>query len=152
MVGKEWDLAQALEDYRTRGAPGNQTVLISLLREVQEESGGSIPAWVLPRIAEAYGVKESFLAAVMKRIPSLRLGNTHCLELCGGPNCRKRAALAAFVEETYGSAPKGFTIKHAGCMRLCGKGPNIKWDGKIFHQADEALIRRLADEAEGERT
>lgn len=142
-----WDMEEALAYYRTQGAPGNQNALISLLREIQQESGNGIPAWVLPRIAEAYGVKESYLAAVIKRFPSLRLENTHCLELCGGPNCRKRAALAGFVESSYGSAPKKFTVKHSGCMRLCGKGPNIKWDGTLYHQADEELIRRLVEEA-----
>ena len=35
------------------------------------------------------------------------------------------------------------TAKYVPCMRLCGKGPNIRWDGVLYHSADEALIRRL---------
>ena len=65
------------------------------------------------------------------------------LELCGGPNCSKRAALAAFVEKTWGAKPKGFSVKYVPCMRLCAKGPNIRWDGKVYHKADEALLREL---------
>lgn len=94
-----WSLEDAVLYYKKQGAPGDQSAVISLLREVQQENGGSIPADTLAVIAGAYGVKESFLRAMIKRIPSLRLADTHCLELCAGPNCGKRAALAAFAEE-----------------------------------------------------
>ena len=140
-----WNLEEAVEYYKKQGAPADQSALVSLLREVQQENGGSIPLSTLPQIAEGLGSKESYLMAVIKRIPSLRLSDTHELVLCAGPNCSKRAALAAFVEKTYGRNPKKFTIKYGPCMRLCGKGPNIKWDGKIYHGADEALIRSLID-------
>lgn len=140
-----WNLEEAVEYYKKQGAPADQSALVSLLREVQQENGGSIPLSALPQIAEGLGSKESYLMAVIRRIPSLRLSDTHELVLCAGPNCSKRAALAAFVEKTYGRNPKKFTIKYGPCMRLCGKGPNIKWDGKIYHGADEALIRSLID-------
>lgn len=145
----EWHLEEAISYYRGQGAPGDQNAVVSLLREVQEQSGGKIPQAALGSIAQAYGVKQSFLQAVVKRIPSLRLADTHCLELCAGPNCSKRAALAAFIEKNYGKIPAGFTVKHVPCMRLCGKGPNIKWDGTLYHQADEALLRRLIGEIHG---
>ena len=117
------------------------------MRETQRENGGSIPRFFLGQIAGVYGVKESFLLAIIKRLPSLRLADTHCLELCAGPNCAKRAALVAFVEKTYGAKPDKFTVKYVPCMRMCGKGPNIKWDGKLYHQADEALLRGLIEGA-----
>lgn len=147
-----WDLEEALTHYQTQGAPGDQSALIGLLREIQREQGGGIPAWTLPVIGSAYGIRESYLRAVIQRIPSLRLENTHCLELCGGPNCARRAALAAFVEKTCGAKPEGFILKQTGCMRQCGKGPNIRWDGKLYHRADEALIRRLVDQSLHEET
>lgn len=140
-----WDLQETIEYYRRQGAPGDQAALISLLREVQQEQGGSLQPADVNRIADALGVKVTFLQAVIKRIPGLKLGDSHCLELCGGLNCSKRAALAAFVEKTYGSSPKAFTLKYVPCMRLCGKGPNLKWDGKLYHQADESLICRLVE-------
>ena len=40
---------------------------------------------------------------------------------------------------------KNISVSFVPCMRLCGKGPNIRWDGKIYHQADEALIRSLVE-------
>jgi len=141
----DWNLKEALSYYKTQGAPADQTALTNLLREIQAESGGSIPRQLLPEIAENYRIKETLLLALIKRLPSLRLSDTHCLELCAGPNCSKRAALAEFVEKTYGKSPRGFTVKYVPCMRMCGKGPNIKWDGKLYHQADEALIRKLTE-------
>ena len=34
-------------------------------------------------------------------------------------------------------------------MRMCGKGPNVKWDGQVYHQADEMLLRQLTVVATG---
>ena len=140
-----WDLKEAIDYYRRQGAPGDQTALVSLLREVQQERGGSLQPADVNMVAESLGAKQTYLLAVIKRFPGLRLGDSHCLELCGGPNCSKRAALAAFIEKRYGTSPAGFTVKYVPCMRLCGKGPNIKWDGTLYHGADEALIRRLVE-------
>ena len=115
------------------------------MKEIQQEHGGSIPMDIPARVAELLGTKESMLLALLRRIPSLRLGDKHVLEICCGPNCGKRASLATFAEKTYGKEPKQFVVKYGNCMRLCGKGPNIKWDGKVYHQADEALLRRLVE-------
>ena len=38
-----WNLEEALQYYKNQGAPGDQTALTGLLREVQEEYGGAIP-------------------------------------------------------------------------------------------------------------
>lgn len=137
-----WDLTEATEYYRSCGAPSDQGALLSLLREVQQEQGGRIPQAVLPRIGALLGVKESFLLALIRRIPSLHLAEQHVLELCGGPNCGRHRALAALAEKLF--AGTNVTVKYVPCMRLCGKGPNLKWDGRLCHGADEALLRRLA--------
>lgn len=141
-----WDLEEAIGYYHSQGAPGDQTAVVSLLREIQGENGGAIPREALNRAAEGLGVKGGFLLAFVRRIPSLRLSDSHTLELCGGPNCGKRAALAAFVEKTWGENPAGFAVRQVPCMRQCGKGPNIRWDGVLYHNADEALLRRLIEE------
>lgn len=140
-----WDLKEAVEYYGRQGAPGDQSAVISLLREVQQENGGSIPLSAPEEIAGLYGIKAGFLLALIKRIPSLRLADGHCLELCAGPNCGKRTELAALAEKLCKAHPGKITLKYVPCMRLCGKGPNLRWDGKLYHQADEALLRRLME-------
>ena len=45
-----WELKDAVSYYKKQGAPGDQSALISLLREIQEEFG-AIPAHLLPEAA-----------------------------------------------------------------------------------------------------
>jgi NADH:ubiquinone oxidoreductase subunit E len=134
-----WNLEEAVQYYRRQGAPGDQSALVSLLKEVQQHHG-SVPGHLLPELARELGTKESFLIAVIRRIPSLRLGDTHVLELCAGPNCGKHTALADLAQKLAGN---NVTVKFVPCMRLCGKGPNLRWDGTLHHKADEALLRKL---------
>ncbi len=142
-----WNMEEALAYYKNQGAPGDQSALTAFLRELQEENGGRIPSDLLLPAAKILQVKQSYLLAVIKRFPSLKLlEQKPCLELCGGPNCTKRAGLAAFVEKTYGKTPENFTIRYTGCMRMCGKGPNLRWNGVVYNEADEALIRQLVKE------
>lgn len=135
-------LEEILSYYRRQGAPQDQNALIGMLREVQQEHGGSIPAYLLPPMAEALGTKPALLNALIRRIPSLRLGDGHTLELCAGPNCGKAAALAALAENLCRELPQ-VKLTFTPCMRMCGKGPNLRWDGSIHHKADETLLRNL---------
>ena len=135
-----WNLDESIAYYRSAGAPGDQNALISLLREIQREYG-HIPEFTVTAIAKNYGIKESLILALIRRIPSLKPGDGHILELCAGPNCGKCAALAEAAEKLQ--KHRGFTLKYVPCMRLCGKGPNIRWDGKLYHRATEELIRKL---------
>ena len=140
-----WHLEEAISYYKSLGAPSDQSALIGLLREIQRESGGSIPGYTLHTVAQAYGIKESYLLAVIKRIPSLRLSNNHELCLCAGPNCGKHTALAACAEKLCAASGGKITLKYSGCMRMCGKGPNIKFDGTLYHKATEELLRELSE-------
>ena len=134
-----WNLNEAVAYYRSQGAPGDQNALRNLLGEIQAESGGSIPRDLLGRAAEELGVKESFLTAIVRRIPSLRLADHHVLEICAGPNCSKRGKLAAEAEKYAGK----IEIRLVPCMRLCGKGPNLRFDGTLYNGADAQLLDRL---------
>lgn len=131
---------EILDYYRRQGAPGDQTALVNLLKEVQRDHG-AVPQWAVAEIAAAYNVKDSFLLAVIKRIPSLRLQDSHLLEVCAGSNCGKHVALAAAAEKLC--KEKNIPMKYMGCQRMCGKGPNIKFDGKLYHKATEELLKEL---------
>ena len=131
-----------LSYYQKQGAPSDQTALVNLLKEVQQ-THGAVPKWAVTEIANAYKVKESFILAVIKRIPSLRLQDTHLLQLCAGPNCGKHTQLAAEAEKLC--KLKGVDLKYMGCQRMCGKGPNIRFDGKLYHKATETLLQELLE-------
>lgn len=133
-------MKEMLDYYRRQGAPSDQTALVNLLKELQQ-TYGAVPKWAVAEIAESYKVKESFLLAVVKRIPSLRMQDTHLLELCAGANCGKHTALAAEADKLC--KPKGVELKFIGCQRMCGKGPNIKFDGKLYHRATVDLLKEL---------
>lgn len=137
-----WNLEEAIDYYKRQGAPADQSALVSLLHEVQQENGGSIPQSALPQIAVGCAVKESMLLAIIRRIPRLRLSDRHTLEICCGPNCGKHTALIAYAEKHCGS---NVTLTCVPCMRLCGKGPNLRWDGTLYHKADEALLKKLLE-------
>lgn len=136
-----WDMKEALEYYGKMGAPGQQSALISLLKEVQSEGKGSIEAYQVAQICEFYGIKEGLILALVKRIPSLRLGNGHLLEVCAGPNCGKARALAEFADTLGGN----ITVKYVPCMRMCGKGPNVRWDGKVHHGMTVEKLREMVE-------
>lgn len=133
-------MKEILDYYRRQGAPGDQTALVGLLKELQQ-TYGAVPKWAVGEIAEEYKIKESFVLAVVKRIPSLRLQDTHLLQLCAGLNCGKHTALAAEAEKLC--KLKGVELKYMGCQRMCGKGPNIRFDGKLYHKATVELLREL---------
>ena len=133
-------MKEILDYYRRQGAPSDQTALVGLLKELQQ-TYGAVPKWAVGEIAEEYKVKESFILAVVKRIPSLRLQDTHLLQLCAGPNCGKHTALAAEAEKLC--KLKGVELKYMGCQRMCGKGPNIRFDGKLYHKATVELLQEL---------
>lgn len=151
-MAQPWNIEEAIGYYQKEGAPQNQQALVQLLREIQEEQGGAISAAALAQVAQSLSIKETFLAAILKRYPSLRTQEApHRLEICGGPNCAKQrsASLLSFLEQTYGVTPGGiskqggFSLHVTGCMKHCGKGPNIKWDGKVYNGAEETLLQKL---------
>lgn len=137
-----WDLNETVAYYKTQGAPQDQSALVSLLQEIQQESGGAIPPSLLKDAAEGLGVRESLLLALIRRIPRLRLAESHLLEICSGPNCGKCRTLAILGEKLQSEK---IQVRFVPCMRICGKGPNIRWDGTIHHQANEALLKQLME-------
>lgn len=153
---KEWNLTEAIEYYRSQNAPADQQALIELLREVQTENGGSIPACALEEITARLDIRPAILTAILKRCPGLRTQTApHSLELCAGPRCQKRecARLHTFIEQNYQvksggiSARGGFSYRLTGCMKNCPNGPSIKWDGKLYSQADPEMLRSLIEKA-----
>ena len=52
-----WNLQEAVEYYRRQGAPSDQAALLSLLREAQQENGGSLTEALLQEIKFFCGLR-----------------------------------------------------------------------------------------------
>lgn len=150
---ESWNIHEAVEYYKGQDAPQNQFALVELLKEVQEHNGGVLTDIAVEEIAALLNTKVTFLNAVIKRYPSLKPASApHRLEVCGGKNCAVNgsAALLKHIRGAYGaesggiSTKGGFSFKICGCLKHCGKGPNIKWDGEIYNAATPELIKKLA--------
>ena len=141
-------IREIIEYYRAQGAPQDQQMLIALLREVQQEAGGTLAQAALSEIADQLGMKTTMLHALIRRVPSLRMDNAaHRLEICG--TCRQGAKLRDEIERTYGvksgavCEAAGFSYHVTPCMKNCRNGPSIKWDGMLHSHADMELVRKL---------
>jgi len=138
-----WNLEEAILHYHKMGAPQDQGVLIRLLKEVQQENGGSVSRSDVASIASAYEIKPGILFALIKRIPSLRLEDRHSLEICAGPNCGKQQKLAELARRLQDQFGDKLEVKFVPCMRMCGKGPNIRFDGQICHNMTPLLLQEM---------
>ena len=141
------DMQELIEYYREQGAPGDQQMVIALLREMQQEDGGVLSADAIRKVAGAYAMKETMLMALIRRVPGIRLADApHRLQICG--TCRTGAKLRDFVERTYGVksggvSAAGFAYQVTPCMKNCKNVPSIRWDGELYSRADEVLIEKL---------
>ena len=139
----DWNFEEALSHYRNQGAPGDQTAVVQFLKEVQAQNG-SIPKWMLTRAAESWGCKESLFLAYIRRLPSLRLEDSHTLELCGSVNCSRRDDLADFARALC--KQKGIEFRLVPCMRQCGKGPNLRFDGTLHTGVTRQMLEELLNQ------
>ena len=137
-----WNLQEAIEYYRNQGAPADQSALISLLKEIQKKNGG-ISRVDIGIIVQAMAIKEGLLLALIKRIPSLRLKDTHTLEMCAGPNCGKHTKLVSYAEKLSKESGGKIELKFVPCMRMCAKGPNVRLNGTVYHGITEEKLTEL---------
>ena len=133
-----WTLKEALDYYRDAGAPSQQSALVELLREIQAEEG-LISDAALQAVCTAYGLRETFLNAIIARYPSLKTEQIrHRLVVCCGKSCggRGSAKLLELLERNWGivsgQTVNGIACRTVPCLKHCGRGPNIQWDGTVY--------------------
>ena len=147
----EPELQEIIEAYRARGAARDQNELVQLLREAQAVYGGVLPQTALDDIAAALGLKRTFLDAVLKRYPSIKTEAVrHSLTVCQGPSCGRRRELLDFLSRAYGVEPggvaaAGFRLQSGGCMKNCGRGPCVRWDGTVYTGMTPESLRALIE-------
>lgn len=144
-----WTLEEALDYYAAAGAPSQQNALVELLREIQAEEG-IISDGAVAAVCERYGIKETFLSAIVARYPSLKTEKVrHRLVVCGGKSCggKGSARVLEVLERNWGIVPgktvNGVSCRTVTCLKHCGKGPNVQWDGTVYEGVDEKLLTQL---------
>lgn len=144
--------SEAIADYAARGAARDQTLLVSLLREIQALCGGALTEEALTEIASTLSLKESYLQAIIHRFPSLKSqALRHRLTVCGGASCGSKGsqALRRHIEQAYRvqnggvSGSGGFQYTVGGCMKQCRNGPCIRWDGQLYTNMTPARLDTL---------
>lgn len=115
---------------------GSQENAVSALSEVQELYG-YIPREKLAEMAEALGVKESFLVQLVKLYPRFKKAPyRHCITVCTGARCGSNGASAVFDAVLKAAEAQGdgiFKIQMKECLKECGTAPNIKVDEDWYH-------------------
>lgn len=149
----EEQIQEIMEYYTKEGETISQEDLVNMLREIQEVKG-CIPAAVQKQVAEAAKVKETFLAALIKRYPSLKAENyRHEIQICVGAGCSAKGSydLLKLLEKKWnirqGEVSEGgrFYLRTSGCMKQCVKGPNMMIDKTVYHQVTEKSLGEILE-------
>ncbi|MBS4981094.1 MAG: NAD(P)H-dependent oxidoreductase subunit E [Lachnospiraceae bacterium] len=149
----EEQIQEIMEYYTKEGETISQEDLVNMLREIQEVKG-CIPAAVQKQVAEAAKVKETFLAALIKRYPSLKAENyRHEIQVCVGAGCSAKGSydLLKILEKKWdirqGEVSEGgrFYLRTSGCMKQCVKGPNMMIDKTVYHQVTEKSLGEILE-------
>lgn len=147
----EEQIQEIIEYYTSGGGTVSQEDIVSMLREIQEVKG-CIPVSVQKQVAEAAKVKETFLAALIKRYPSLKAENyRHEIQICVGAGCSAKGSydLLKALEKKWkirqGEVSEGgrFYLRTSGCMKQCIKGPNMMIDGTVYNQVTEEKLGEI---------
>lgn len=151
MKEMEEQIQEIIEYYTSGGGSVAQEDLVSMLREIQDVKG-CIPASVQKQVAEAANVKETFLAALIKRYPSLKAEHyRHEIQICVGAGCSAKGSydLLKVLEKKWkilqGEVSEGgrFYLRTSGCMKQCIKGPNMMIDGTVYNQVTEEALEKI---------
>ena len=88
---------------------------------------------------------------MLRRYPSIKTEAVrHSLTVCQGPSCGRRRELLDFLSRAYGVEPggvaaAGFRLQSGGCMKNCGRGPCVRWDGTVYTGMTPESLRALIE-------
>ena len=86
-------VSEILAYYSKQKDKSSQEMIVSMLRELQEEEG-CITSERMKMAAEAVGVKESRIRLIVKRYPSLKEANwVHKILACSGLRCGRKQGM-----------------------------------------------------------
>ena len=150
-------IQEILEYYAGRRDKTDQTVLVELLREIQEVCG-CVPPDVQHEAAAACGVPQSLIAGLVRRYPSLReAAYRHVITACTGRFClgKQGGAVLEALRRELGVENEGISqdgsilLKTQICLKSCGTAPNLRIDGTLIPHVSPEQIPALLKELRG---
>ena len=150
-------IQEILEYYAGRRDKTEQTVLVELLREIQEVCG-CVPPDVQHEAAAACGVPQSLIAGLVRRYPSLReAAYRHVITACTGRCClgKQGGAVLEALRRELGVENEGISqdgsilLKTQICLKSCGTAPNLRIDGTLIPHVSPEQIPALLKELRG---
>ena len=150
-------IQEILEYYAGRRDKTDQTVLVELLREIQEVCG-CVPPDVQHEAAAACGVPQSLIAGLVRRYPSLReAAYRHVITACTGRCClgKQGGAVLETLRRELGVENEGISqdgsilLKTQICLKSCGTAPNLRIDGTLIPHVSPEQIPALLKELRG---
>ena len=148
------EMKKIIEHYKEEGAAKDQSLLVEMLREVQQLYGGCLKESTLKKIYEKLDLKRRDLKLEIKSTPDLCIGKEeHKLKICGGKKCMSSGneELRKYIKKTYhvkdgeASEKGGFSYKVCGCMKKCKDGPCVEWDGKVHTGMTPKKLEKLIE-------
>lgn len=150
-------IQEILEYYAGRRDKTDQTVLVELLREIQEVCG-CVPPDVQHEAAATCGVPQSLIAGLVRRYPSLReAAYRHVITACTGRCClgKQGGAVLEALRRELGVENEGISqdgsilLKTQICLKSCGTAPNLRIDGTLIPHVSPEQIPALLKELRG---
>ena len=150
-------IQEILDYYAGRRDKTDQTVLVELLREIQEVCG-CVPPDVQHEAAAACGVPQSLIAGLVRRYPSLReAAYRHVITACTGRCClgKQGGAVLEALRRELGVENEGISqdgsilLKTQICLKSCGTAPNLRIDGTLIPHVSPEQIPALLKELRG---
>lgn len=150
-------IQEILEYYAGRRDKTDQTVLVELLREIQEVCG-CVPPDVQHEAAAACGVPQSLIVGLVRRYPSLReAAYRHVITACTGRCClgKQGGAVLEALRRELGVENEGISqdgsilLKTQICLKSCGSAPNLRIDGTLIPHVSPEQIPALLKELRG---
>lgn len=135
-------ISEILDYYANRSDKSDQTVIISLLRELQQ-ANGCIPVSLQERAANAAGVPVSIIRTLMKFHSDLKSSDyRHEITVCTGVRCGSQHASSLLALLRQELKPNKDGISEDGSIRLCVQScfkkcrsaPNVMVD-EVLHPA-----------------
>ena len=117
-----------------------------------QDNFGLVDGYTQELIADAFGVDQKTVKALIKFMPNVKEEIVACeIVCCSGPRCSKnrsmevlKAAKATLGVE-FGETTSNGRIKllTQNCFKKCGQGPNIRVNGKFYHEMNKAKTEQL---------